>query len=179
MESKVNVADVFSGIMANTMNHVLEKHGEQAMHHLFFELYDHTFSFLDREFGFEAVQAFWDFIADRQLTVLEDLMKTKGFKGMEEYWRQTLGQEGADYEMEVTEDAFQVIVKRCPPTEWFRARGLEHFPRYCEHCEALYRRVGQRCGFDLAYFAPDPEGKTCCGLRFTRGSGLGSRNSGG
>ncbi len=168
MAAKVNVTKIFDDIMAGTMRHVVERHGEQAMHGLFFELYDHTFAFLDREFGFDAVMAYWNFISDDQLGVLEELMKTRGFRGMETYWRHTLGQEGADYEMQVTDDSFECIVKRCPPMEWFKSRGMKHYARYCEHCEALYGQVAERCGFHMQYIPPDPEAGTCCGARFTR-----------
>ena len=61
-------------------------------------------AFLEREFGFEAVKTFWELVADRHLGPLEERMKAKGFKGMEEYWRATLEQEGADYEMKVIDD---------------------------------------------------------------------------
>ena len=168
MASKVNVEEIFTGIMTGTMSHVSQQHGELAMQHLFFELYDYMFSFLEREFGFPAVKAFWESIADQQLATLEELMRTKGFQGMEEYWRNTLGQEGADYEMDVADDSFQVIVKRCPPKEWFKARQLEHYPRYCEHCDTLYRRVAERCGYAMEYLPPDAKAGTCCGLRITR-----------
>ena len=168
MATQVDVSTIFRDILNHTLNHLCEEHGEASMHHLFFELYNHTFSFLEREFGFEAVQAYWDSVADRALSDLERLMRTKGFKGMEEYWRATLGQEGADYEMHVTDDSLHVTVKRCPPVEWFEAKTLNPYRRYCAHCERLYRRVGERCGFAMEYFPPDVERGTCCGLRFTR-----------
>lgn len=168
MAKKPNVAKIFDGIMSHSMSHVAAQHGEQAAHRLFFELYDHTFSFLEREYGREAVVAFWETIADRQLGALEELMRKKGFKGMEEYWRATLGQEGADYEMKVTKDCFQLRVMRCPPNEWFKAKKLAKYPRYCEHCRVLYQRVGERCGFAMNYFPPDEQKGICCGFRFTR-----------
>ena len=170
MNEQVKVSDLFNDIMAHTMRHVSDRHGEQAMHRLFFELYSHTFTHLEREFGFDAVREFWESIADSQLSDLENLMKTKGFKGMEEYWRATCGQEGADYEMDVTDDSFTILVKSCPPTNWFKDNNLEHYHRYCEHCNTLYRRVGERCGFQMEYIPPDPQKGTCCGLRFTEKS---------
>lgn len=170
MATNVNVTKIFDDIMASTMRHVVEQHGEQAMHGLFFELYDHTFAFLEREFGFDAVMTYWNFISDDQLSVLEELMKTKGFRGMEQYWLDTMGQEGAtDYQMDVTDDSFSLVVKHCPPMEWFESRGMQHYSRYCEHCKVLYSRVGERCGFQMQYIPPDPQAGTCCGIRFTRG----------
>jgi len=170
LATKVDVLEMFNGVMANTMNHVHQVYGEKAMQQLFFELYSHTFSYLDREHGFDAVEGFWDFIADQQLGALESLIREKGFKGMEEYWRNTLDQEGADYEMQVSDDHFRLTVIRCPPTEWFKLKNIDHYPRYCEHCEWLYRRVGERCGFKMEYFPPDKSKQTCCGFHFTRGS---------
>ena len=167
MNSDVNVSRIFSDILVHTMKEVDARHGPHAAHRLFFELYDHTFTFLEREYGREAVQAFWESIADLQLGRLEQLMREKGFKGMEEYWRATLGQEGADYEMRTSDDAFFVRVKHCPPTEWFKARNLAKYPRYCEHCRVLYSRVGERCGYTMEYFPPDEQAGVCCGLRFT------------
>jgi len=164
----VNISEIFGGILGHAMDHVALTHGEQAAHHLFFELYDHVFTFLDREAGSDAVQALWKSIADRQLGHLEQLMRSKGFRGMEEYWRATLGQEGADFEMNVNDDMFQLRVKRCPPNEWFKSRSIAKYPRYCEHCRVLYQRVGERCGFAMEYFAPDEQAGVCCGFRFTR-----------
>ena len=136
MNEQVKVSDLFNDIMAHTMRHVSDRHGEQAMHRLFFELYSHTFMHLEREFGFDAVREFWESIADSQLSDLEN-------------------------------DSFTILVKSCPPTNWFKDNNLEHYHRYCEHCNTLYRRVGERCGFQMEYIPPDPQKGTCCGLRFT------------
>ena len=163
-----NVAEIFDGIMSHTLGYVAANHGELAAHHLFFELYDRTFAFLEREFGPEAVEAYWASIADTRLGALEGLMRAKGFKGMEEYWRATLGQEGADYDMQVADDSFSVRVKSCPPNAWFRSRGLDKYPRYCDHCRVLYQRVGTRCGYAMEYFPPDEKAGLCCGARFTK-----------
>jgi hypothetical protein len=168
MTSPVDVSRIFSDILVHAMQQVNAAHGAHAAHRLFFELYDHTFTFLEREYGSAAVEAFWASIADHRLGDLETLMREKGFKGMEEYWRATLGQEGADYEMQTTEHSFFVRVKRCPPNEWFKTRGLAKYPRYCDHCRVLYGRVGGRCGYAMEYFPPDEKAGVCCGVRFTK-----------
>ena len=168
MASKVNVSEIFDRILSDTMQHVRNEHGEEAVHHLFFELYNHTFGFLERQFGYEAVTRYWQFIGDRSLGDLEQLMRTKGFKGMEEYWRATLVQESADYEMEVGQDFFQCQIKRCPPVQWLKSQGVDCYPRYCEHCRVLYQRVADRCGYEIEYSAPDESTDNCCGIRITR-----------
>jgi hypothetical protein len=168
MKSSVQVGEIFAGITSNMMRYVAERHGDKAMQHLFFELYDHTFTFLEREYGAAAVEAFWNWIADEQLGSLEHLMRTRGFAGMAEYWQATIEQEGATYDVQVSDDSFFLRVNRCPPNEWFRTRGIAKYPRYCEHCRVLYQRVAERCGFAMEYFPPDEAAGLCCGLRFTR-----------
>ena len=168
MPDRVSVSDIFAQIMANTMRFVEEKHGEESAHRLFFELYSHTFDYLDREHGFDAVEKFWEFIADTQLGPLENLMRTKGFAGMEEYWSAVAAQEGGKFEMKRTESSFDVVVKECPPCEWFHAKGLAHYPRYSEHCRTLYSRVAGRCGFEMRYTPRDEKTGVCCGLHFTK-----------
>ena len=170
MASDVKVAELFDRILSDTMQHLRREHGEEAAQHLFFELYNHTFAFLERQFGFEAVTRYWQYISDQSLVDLEHLIRSKGFKGMEEYWRATFGQEGADYDMQVGEDFFQTRVKRCPPVQWLKSQGVDCYPRYCEHCRVLYERVAERCGYDMQYLEPDQTTGACCGLRFTRKS---------
>ena len=168
MADNVNVSGIFAQIMADTMRHVETQHGAEAAHRLFFELYSQTFAFLDREFGFEAVNRFWEYIADHELGPLEHLMRTRGFEGMEEYWSAVAAQEGAELEMHRTSDSFEVVIKKCPPCEWFKDKQLAHYPRYCEHCSILYARVAERCGFTMQYTPPDERTGHCCGLSFTR-----------
>ena len=168
MASKVNVSRVFDRILSDTMQYVRREHGDEAAQHLFFELYNHTFGFLERQFGREAVTGYWQSIGDQSLGDLEHLMRTKGFKGMEEYWRATFGQEGADYEMQVGQDFFQTRVKRCPPVQWLKSAGVGCYPQYSEHCRVLYQRVADRCGYEVEYIAPDESTGACCGLRITR-----------
>ncbi len=164
----VQVSDIFNGILRHAMDHVSTAHGAKPAQHLFFELYNQVFCFLEREYGHEAVERFWESVADRELGPLEHLMRTKGFEGMAEFWRSTLEQEGAPYEMTVDSRSFNLRVKHCPPCEWFRARELQRYLRYCDHCRVLYQRVAERCGFAMEYFPPDEQAGVCCGLRFTR-----------
>ena len=168
MADRVEVSEIFAQIMANALCYVESEHGAQAAHHLFFELYSHTFAFLERELGFEAVTRFWEYIADHQLGPLEHLMRTRGFEGMEQYWSAVAAQEGGEFEMKRTADSFKVRIKTCPPCEWFKEKQLPHYERYSEHCKTLYSRVADRCGFTMQYTPRDEQTGTCCGLSFTR-----------
>jgi hypothetical protein len=168
MTERVDVSGTFEHIIVDAMRYVEHAHGADVAHRLFFELYDHTFAFLDRELGFDAVKAFWEQVADHELGPLEELMRTRGFEGMEQYWSAVAAQEGGVFELHRTDDSFDVVVRQCPPCEWFARRGLPHYPRYSEHCSVLYARVAERCGFAMRYTPRDETTGTCCGLHFTR-----------
>jgi len=162
------VSDLFCGIMADVMAYVAREHGDESMRRLFFEFYNHLFIFLDREHGAKAVDAYWRHLADHHLGALEQAIREKGFAGMATFWRDVATEEGAEFDMNLSEDAFELVTRHCPPTQWFKDKGLGVYSRYSCHCEALYRRVAERCGYDLAYQPPDDEAGTCCRLRFTR-----------
>jgi hypothetical protein len=87
---------------------------------------------------------------------------------MEEYWKAVAAQEGGQFEMRRTKDSFDVVIKKCPPCEWFKEKGLPHYGRYSEHCSVLYGRVAKRCGFAMRYTPRDERTGVCCGLHFTR-----------
>jgi len=157
----------FQAILDRSLEYVRDTHGPDASNRLFFELYSSIFSHLDREFGSKAVDAYWRDIADGHLDDLESLMVHRGLDGMEEYWSTIGDLEGATFEMHKSDDEFELVVKHCPPTAWFTEAKVDCYPRYPEHCQALYGRVADRCGFDMAYTAPRADEGTCCRLRFT------------
>lgn len=109
--------------------------------------YNELFSFLEENYGKQAVIEFWEYISDEFLNNLDRLVREKGIKGMEEYWTHTLTEEGADYEMKVEGNEFEIYMKKCPSINILNKSGIRKYSSYCEHCDLLYRRVIEKYGF--------------------------------
>ena len=126
--------------------------------------YNELFKFLHKKYGKKAVIEFWEYISDKFLTNLDNLVKEKGIAGMAEYWTHTLTEEGAEYTMSVGPDYFEIYMKRCPSVGILNEKKMEKYPYYCEHCGLLYKRVIEKYGFEykIDYISPD---KGICRLK--------------
>jgi len=123
----------------------------------FIPAYSELFKYLERRGGPEAVEDFWNYLADRFLGSLRRLVQEHGLRGCWLYWSGTLNEEAADFTMTIDDEArrFTIEMHHCPSMG--RLLELEHvepYHDYCRHCDVLYRRVleplGYRCETDLS-----------------------------
>ena len=117
----------------------------------FIPAYSELFKFLHGLGGRPAVADFWNYLADRFLGNLRDLVAANGIRGCWLYWSHTLNEEAADFTMEMDEQAgeFHVAMHRCPSKgRLLEMKHLEPYDDYCSHCDALYRRVLEPLGYD-------------------------------
>ncbi len=116
----------------------------------FIPAYSELFRLLEERGGPAAVEAFWEYLADRFLTNLRELVAAGGLRGCWEYWRHSLTEEAADFVMELDEEAgeFLLVIRRCPSKARLRVDcPLRPYPDYCRHCDLLYRRVLEPLGY--------------------------------
>ena len=167
MVDEMSVTEKFSGILAGLLDYVAAEHGEHAAHRIFFELYSQIFTHLEQHHGPNALERYWEHLADTHLEDLDGLVAEHGLLGMQRYWGEVAEQEGAGFATELTDERFAITVQHCPPRAWFAQQGFAAFDRYHEHCPALYRRVAARHGYDTDYVPPDDAAGHCCKLTFT------------
>ena len=117
----------------------------------FVPAYSDLFSFLDKLGGHEAVVRFWEHLSDNFLTNLRDLVEKDGIRGCWLYWNHTLNEEAADFTMELDESEgwFRITMHHCPSMgRLLETDHVEPYPKYCEHCDVLYRRVLEPLGYE-------------------------------
>jgi hypothetical protein len=117
----------------------------------FIPAYSELFKYLHAKGGKAAVQDFWAYLSDHFLTNLKDEVERNGLRGCWNYWSQTLNEEAADFSMTLDEDVgeFRIDMHHCPSKgRLLELKHIEPYADYCEHCDALYRRVLEPLGFD-------------------------------
>lgn len=117
----------------------------------FIPSYSELFKYLEEKGGFEEVLRYWESISDNFLNNLRDLAQKKGLAGCFEYWTHTLNEEAADFRMELDEEkgVFSIEMRHCPSMgRLLETEHIDPYPRYCEHCDTLYRRVLEPLGFE-------------------------------
>jgi hypothetical protein len=117
----------------------------------FIPAYSELFKYLEEKHGKAAVVDFWNYMSDKFLTNLKDLVVRNGIRGCWIYWSKTLKEEAADFTMELDEEAgeFSITMYHCPSKgRLLGYKHIESYRDYCEHCDVLYRRVLEPLGFE-------------------------------
>lgn len=128
----------------------------------FIMAYSELFAFIEERHGVETLDRFWEQLSDEFLFNLRDLVAAKGLVGMHEYWTHTLGEEGGDYSLTLTDDEFRLDIRQCPSVGILRASAhLTPYYDYCRHCTVLYKRVIEPFGFTCEMTIHDPVTGRC------------------
>ncbi len=117
----------------------------------FIPAYSELFKYLESKGGEEAVSDFWNYLSDRFLGNLKQLVEENGLRGCWMYWSHTLNEEAADFTMELDEDAgeFRITTHHCPSMgRLIEEKHIEPYHNYCGHCDVIYRRVLEPLGYE-------------------------------
>jgi hypothetical protein len=117
----------------------------------FIPAYSELFRTLEKLGGPEAVEDFWNYLSEKFLTNLHDLVVEHGIRGCWLYWNHTLNEEAADFTMELDEEEglFRIIMHKCPSKSLLlQYSHIEPYHDYCRHCDVLYRNVLEPLGFE-------------------------------
>jgi len=117
----------------------------------FIPAYSQLFKTLEKLGGVQAVDNFWNYLSDKFLTNLHDLVVEHGIRGCWLYWTHTLNEEAADFTMEVDDEknTFRITMHCCPSKKrLLECSHIEPYHDYCRHCDVLYRNVLEPLGYE-------------------------------
>lgn len=110
--------------------------------------YDFTFEYLRRNYGEEAVHAYWaEAISIDSQVHARELIIPRGFDGMAEYWGHTLAEEEAGYTSARTGEVYRIDMYACPSQGLLKKRGQSNYHDYCQHCMGWLEPVMREAGF--------------------------------
>ncbi len=119
--------------------------------------YNELFKFLEAHHGAEAVDELWRFLGDAYFDDLRAVIAARGLEGIRQYVEDTWLQEGDVLTINAEPDRLVVNVEECSSRRTLlNAEHLVPYPRYCQHCDVMYRRVFGDCGYDfqVEYLGP-------------------------
>ena len=110
--------------------------------------YEWTFAWLDAQGGHDLVRDYWDgAINHDSQRHARDLILSRGFEGMKEYWGHALDQEVAGYAITATDDVFRIDMHECPSKGFLIRNGLVQYRDYCDHCMGWIGPLMKEAGF--------------------------------
>ncbi len=137
----------------------------------FIPAYSELFKFLERQGGPEAVEDFWKYLSDRFLGNLQSAVEENGLRGCWIYWNHTLNEEAADFTMTLDEDegVLTIEMHHCPSMgKLLQTEHIAPYPKYCQHCDVLYRRVLEPLGFTYEVDLSRAPTEARCALRLQK-----------
>ncbi len=118
----------------------------------FVRFYNEVFKFLEEQGGDE-LEKYWLEISRHQEKHCLELFKTKGLKGMYEYWDHIRIEENCDMTLTLTDDCFILEMHKCPSLSKVLDNDAEPCERYCDHCpgwvKPLIAKAGYYCVYDI------------------------------
>jgi hypothetical protein len=109
--------------------------------------YEWTFEWLRAQGGEPLVREYWDAAIARDSQTPVAALFAKGIAGMKEYWRHSLEQEMAGYEITATEAVFRIDMHACPSKGFLIHNGLVQYHDYCDHCMGWIGPMMKDAGF--------------------------------
>ncbi|MHC4871652.1 MAG: hypothetical protein ACYTFY_07395 [Planctomycetota bacterium] len=130
----------------------------------FIPAYSELFKFLEEKGGRDAVDDYWNFIADSFLTNFKKLVAEHGLRGCFMYWSHTLNEEAADFHMELDEEnnEFFIEMRHCPSKGKLIdiKEKFDSYPDYCHHCR-IYKTAITPMGYEVILDLSNTDKASC------------------
>ncbi len=119
----------------------------------FVRFYNEVFKFLEEQ-GEEHLRNYWLEISKHQELHCMELFKTKGLKGMVEYWTHIKDEENCDMtinEVNEVEGHVELEMRKCPSLSKVLDNDATPMERYCDHCAGWCVPLIKKAGFYPVY----------------------------
>ncbi|OGV51194.1 MAG: hypothetical protein A2X49_15480 [Lentisphaerae bacterium GWF2_52_8] len=139
----------------------------------FVRFYNEAFKFLDKA-GSRHLEEFWREIGKHQERHCLELFRTKGLKGMQEYWERIAIEENCSLEIKLHNGYLEFDMKKCPSLSKALDNDASCFERYCDHCPGWVSQILNKAGYWMVYDLLDRKKPQCC-LRIYENSDAAAR----
>ena len=126
----------------------------------FVKFYNEVFKFLAEQ-GNDALNDYWKEISRHQELHCLELFKTKGLRGMYEYWEHIRIEENCDMTLTLTDECLTLEMHKCPSLSKVLDNDAEPFEYYCDHCFGWVGPLMTKAGFWVVYDMIDRKAPQC------------------
>ena len=116
----------------------------------FVRFYNEVFKFLEEQ-GDGELEKYWLEISRHQEKECLELFKTKGLKGMYDYWERIRIEENCDMTMTLTDDCLILEMHRCPSLSKVLDNDAKPCEKYCDHCAGWIGPLLKKAGYFNVY----------------------------
>ena len=116
----------------------------------FVRFYNEVFKFLAAK-GPDELRRYYDRVSANQEYHCHNLFRTKGLRGMYEYWEHIRIEENCDMANHLEEDCYWFEFFSCPSLSKAMDNDAGPSPQYCNHCPGWILPIMTKSGFFAVY----------------------------
>ncbi len=116
----------------------------------FVRYYNEVFKAVD-SLGRDHLYAYWRKLGESQIQKIGEKFRKGGLEACYEYWKVIKEEENCDAQLSLTDDYFELDMKRCPSLSKVLDNDASPFPLYCDHCMGWIRPVMEYAGLHLVF----------------------------
>lgn len=129
----------------------------------FYSMYSWMFEYIDKQFGRNSLEKYWEHIGLNYYSRLIDEIKKYGLIALENYYSDALEGEENEKDIEVFRDetTFKMKISNCKAIEWLKEQENNknsfyhrpYFKDYCDHCKFINEIIAKESGleFEIVY----------------------------
>ncbi|MBQ9337325.1 MAG: hypothetical protein IJS14_08525 [Lentisphaeria bacterium] len=125
----------------------------------FVRFYNEVFKFLDEKNG---LQAYYAEIGRHQELHCLDLFRTKGLRGVYEYYQKIYKEENCQGEAVLNDHEMIIRMDRCPSLSKALDNDAGACPKYCLHCPGWTSHIYTKAGLYQVYDLMGTDNPQCC-----------------
>ena len=116
----------------------------------FVRMYNELFKML-KDRSMEDIKKYWLEVSSLQKSLLGPYIEKDGLEGMRKYWDHIRIEENCEMDLEVTEDYFEFVMKKCPSLSKNLDNDAGLCELYCDHCAGWINPVIRSFGYYPVY----------------------------
>lgn len=116
----------------------------------FVKFYNEVFKFLQAH-GDGELEKYWLEISRHQEKHCLELFRTKGLKGMYDYWEHIRIEENCDMTLTLRDDCLTLEMHKCPSLSKVLDNDAQACEKYCDHCPGWIKPLIEKSGYHITY----------------------------
>ena len=126
----------------------------------FYGIYNTTFDFIERNYGYDELVSYWEYMSKEYFSLLIKDAKKRGTEAFKQYWLESVEDDEIEYDMEIEPDRFQLNIESCSAIDFLnKDKHYPMFDKYCEHCRVVNSKIAALSGFEYEVDYDQKKGK--------------------
>lgn len=115
----------------------------------FYGVFNITFEFIEKNYGFEELEKYWESIGEKYYSKLIEDIKKRGTEAVKDYWLSSCREDDVTrFSYVIDDDRFELKIDKCSATEWIgKNPHYKLFEKYCDHCRVINSKIASLSGF--------------------------------